>query len=130
MRVEEYSRSLEVTDVKELAAALHSRDERGGALFCLTPDENERYPSLVIRVTKDYADVHYFPCDGHPGFRCLGGVDLPETGWTRFVYKGCDPEAGEGTPNKFIIPFDSACAIAEEFLRSSQRSHAVDWFEL
>jgi hypothetical protein len=115
--------------VKELDAALSSRDDKGGALFFISPDE-QRYPSLVIRVTKNYADVHYFPYDGHPGFRCLGGEGLPEDGWTSLVYQGCDPGDGEETPNEFIVPFATACEIARAFLRTGERSDAVQWLEL
>lgn len=106
MRVEQCRQSWQVTNVKELVAALASRDDKGGALFYITPD-NQRYPSLAIRVAKDYADVHYFPYDGHPGFRCLGGQGLPEDGWTSFVYQGCDPGTGEKTPNEFIVRFEN-----------------------
>jgi hypothetical protein len=130
VHVAEYTQSWQVSNAKELAAALTSRDEKGGALFYITPDDAQRYPSLAIRVTKDYADVHYFPFDGHPGFRCFGGVGLPENGWTNFVYQGCDPGTGEETPNAFINPFAIACTIAEEFLRSGQRSESVEWLEL
>jgi hypothetical protein len=130
VRVDEFTRSWQVTNAKDLAAALACRDEKGGALFFMTPNGEQQYPSLAIRVTKDYADVHYFPFDGHPGFRCLGGVGLPKDGWTSFVYQGCDPGTGEETPNEFIIPFATACEIAEEFLRSGQRSDAVEWLVL
>jgi len=129
MRVGGYGRSWEVTNAKELAAALAWRDDKGGALFYITPDD-QQYPSLAIRVTGGYADVHHFPYDGHPGFRCLGGEGLPKNGWSRFVYQGCDPGTGEDTPNKFIVPLVTAAAIAKEFLRTGQRSDAVAWLEL
>jgi hypothetical protein len=125
----QYVKSWQVTNVKELDAALASRDKKCGAMFSISPDDDE-YPSLAIRVTKDYADVHYFPYDGHPGFRCLGGEELPEGGWTSLVYQGCDPGDGEETPNEFIVPFATACAIANEFFRSGERSGAVEWLEL
>jgi hypothetical protein len=130
VRVDEHTRSWQVTNANELAAALTSRDNKGGALFHIRPDDDHQYPSLAIRVTKDYADVHYFPFDGHAGFRCLGGAGLPEDGCTIFVYQGCDPGAGEQTPNRFIIPFSTACAIAKDFLRGGQKSDAVEWLEL
>lgn len=130
MRVEEHTRSWRVTNAVELAAALTSRDNEGGALFFISPGDNQQYPYLAIRVTKDYADVHFYPFDGHPGFRCLGGADLPEDGWTNFVYQGCDPGTGEETPNRFIVPFATACEIAKEFIRTSERSAVVDWLEL
>jgi hypothetical protein len=129
VRVDQYRQSWQVTNVKQLVAALASRDDKGGALFHITPGD-ERYPSLAIRVTKDYADVHYFPYDGGPVFRCLGGEGLPEGGWTSFVYQGCDPGTGEETPNEFIVPFATACAIGKAFLRTGERSDAVEWLEL
>src|SRR5438270_841396 len=79
VRIGGYRQSWRVTNATELIAALAWRDEKGGALFWITPDD-QQYPSLAIRVTKDYADVHYFPSDGHPGFRSLGGEGLPEGG--------------------------------------------------
>lgn len=129
MRVEEYTRSWRVTNANELAAAMASRDEKGGALFYIAPDD-EQYPLLAIRVTGDYADVHYFPYGGHAGFRCLGGEGLPEDGWTSFLYQGCDPGTGEQTPNKFVMAFAQAREIADVFLRTGLRSGAVSWLEL
>src|SRR5262249_30175044 len=89
------------------------RDDCGGGIFWLAPDE-ERHPALCLRVSGDVADVHYFPRDRHPGFRCLGGNGLPKGGLTTLVYRGADPETGEQTPNEFVVPFDTARAIAKE----------------
>jgi hypothetical protein len=119
----------QVEDVNSLEGALAWRDDRGGGLFYLTPNDAP-YPAMVIRVGGDVADVHYFPRDGHPGFRCLGGDGLPEGGWTTLVYQGCDPATGEETPNEFVVPFDTARSVAKEFFRSEQMSEAVSWFEL
>jgi len=98
-------------------------------MFWLTPDD-ERYPALAIRVSGHLAHVHYFPRDGHPGFRCLGGDGLPEGGETTLVYQGCDPATGEETPNEFIVPFATALSLGEDFFRSKRMSEAVSWFEL
>jgi len=129
MQVGSYRQSWQVTNAEELAAAMAWRDDKGGALFYITPD-NQQYPSLAIRVTEGYADVHYFPYDGHPGFRCLEGDGLPEGGWSRFVYQGCDPGTGEDSPNEFVVPFATAAAIAKAFLQTSKRSDAFEWLEL
>jgi len=118
-----------VADEKSLDAALAWRDDRGGGVFWLTPDE-ERYPALAIRVSADVADVHYFPRNGHPGFRCLGGDGLPKGRLTTLVYHGADPATGEQTPNEFVVPFETARAVAREFFRTQQMSAAVSWFEL
>jgi hypothetical protein len=129
VRVDGYRQTWQAEDDESLEAALAWRDDRGGGLFWLTPDE-EKYPTLAIRVSGDVADVHYFPWDGHPGFRCLGGHGLPEGGWTTLVYQGCDPAGGEETPNEFIVSFDTACSVAKEFCRTRKMSEAVSWFEL
>lgn len=129
VRVNGHRRTWEVADQPGLAEVLAWRDERGGAMLWLTPDEG-RYPALALRISDRVADVHYFPRDGHPGFRCLGGDCLPAGGVTRLVYEGADPATGEDTPNEFIVPVELAGKIAAEFFRSQQKSAAVSWFEL
>src|SRR5262249_5535772 len=93
MRVHGYRQTWEVADERSLEAALAWRDDHGGGIFWLSPDE-ERYPALAIRVSGKVADVIYFRQDGHPSFRCLGGQGLPEDGLTTLVYQGCDPAGG------------------------------------
>lgn len=78
----------------------------------------------------EMSPTHYFPEDGHPGFRCLGGHGLPVGGMARLDYQGAVLEAGEYTPNEFIVPVEVAHEIAVEFFRSQQMSAAVTWFEL
>ncbi len=93
-------------------------------------DGDYTFPALVLRVTGDVADVHYFPEDGHPGFRCVAIQGLLEGGVTTLVYAGCDPWTGEDTPNEFIISIESARVIAEHFFVSKLMSNAVRWLEL
>jgi hypothetical protein len=85
---------------------------------------------LAIRVTGALADVHYFPNEDHPGFRCLGGDGLPDGGTTTLVFPGCDPATGEETPNEFVVSFETARRIAREFFYSRQMSPGFSWFEL
>jgi len=129
LRIEGYHRSWEVKNAKDLRKVLAWRDHRGGAMFWLAHDD-KKYPCLAIRVTGESADVHFFPEDRHPGFRCLGGEGLPEDGLTTFVYEGCDPATGEQTPNHFVVPFRTAVDIATEFLKTERRSEAMSWFAL
>jgi Immunity protein Imm1 len=129
VRVGGHNQTVQVEDLTSLEAVLARRDHRGGGLFWLTPD-GERFPALAVRVSGDLADVHYFPWDGHPGFRCLAGDGLSEGGLTTLVFEGCDPASGEDTPNEFIVPFETARSIAKEFFHSRQMSEAVSWFEL
>jgi hypothetical protein len=129
VRVENPSRMWQVDDLQTLAEVLSWRDDRGGAILWLTPDD-ARHPAMALRISERVADVHYFPCEGHPGFRCLGGDGLPAGGTTRMVYQGADPTTGEDTPNEFVVPAELAAAVAAEFFRSQQMSAAVSWFEL
>ncbi len=98
-------------------------------MFWLSHGDQE-YPCLGIRVTGDFADVHFFPHNGHPGFQCLGGEGLPVDEMTTLVFEGCDPTTGEESPNEFIVPFSTALSIATEFLLHRRMSDAVSWFEL
>jgi hypothetical protein len=129
VRIAGFRETWQAGDAERLDAVLAWRDDRGGGIFWLTPDEAQ-YPALAIRVSGDVSDVHYFPRDRHPGFRCLGGNELPKGEFTTLVYQGADPATGEQTPNEFVVPFEIARAIAGEFFRTQQMSGAVSWFEL
>ncbi len=129
MRVDGYGQTWQVEDDESLEAALVWRDHRGGGIFWLAHDTGQ-FPRLAIRISGNVADVIYFPQDGHPGFRCLGGHGLPEGGLTTLVYQGCDPASGEQVSNKFIVPFETAYSVAKEFFRSKQMTGSVSWFEL
>jgi hypothetical protein len=124
-----YGREWQIQDAEALQHALAWRDSRGGGFFWLSL-EDRKYPCMAIRVSGSIADVHYFPADGHPGFRCLGGEGLPEEGSTTLVFEGCDPRQGEETPNRFVVPFETASSVAAEFLRSQRMSPTVSWFEI
>jgi hypothetical protein len=129
VRVDGHSRTWQVDDFEGLVEVLSGRDDRGGAILWLAPDDAP-YPAMALRISGCVSDVHYFPREGHPGFRCLGGHGLPAGGMTRLVFQGADPATGEETPNQFVVPVEQAVAVAAEFFRSQQMSAAVSWFEL
>lgn len=129
MRVAGHRRTWRVADLAGLADALAWCDDHGGARLWLAPDDAP-YPALAIRISGGLADIHYFPQEGHPGLRCLGGGGLPSGGLTRLVYQGADPASGEDVPNEFVVPVEWAAEIAAEFFQSRQMSAAVQWFEL
>jgi hypothetical protein len=128
LRVEGYHQTWSITDDASLDACLSWRDEHGGAIFWLAHDDE--YPTLAIRATGDLADIHYFPSEGHPGFRCLGGDGLPEGGMTTLVFPGCDPATGEQNPNEFIVHFETARLAARDFFHSLRMLPSASWFEL
>lgn len=129
VRIDRHARTWQVNDEKGLEEVLSSRDSRGGGLFWLAHDD-AKYPCLAIRVSGDVADVHFFPRDGHAGFRCLGGEGMPDDGSTMLVFEGCDPRDGEETPNWFVVPVERAISIGREFFRSKRMSDAGSWLEL
>ncbi len=129
MTVSGHYRNWEINDEQFLNAVLATRDSKGGALFWMGHTEGG-FPALAIRVSGELTDVHYFPTEGTAGFRCLGGDGLPPHAMTKFIYEGCDPAAGEETPNEFIIPFEMASLIAHDFFVDQKRSDEVQWLEL
>ena len=122
------SREWRVKSVHGLLRILHDRDFLGGGIFFLAPGDSE-YTYLCMRVSGDVADVHFYPEEGHSGFRCLGGVGLPEGGRTTSLYNGCDPGSGEETPNEFILAFQTACRVAAGFLISGGMPERKDYRE-
>lgn len=123
------SRERRIKDIDGLMSVLARRDSLGGGIFFLAPDDGD-YPCLCMRVSGDVADIHFYPEEGHCGFRCLGGEALPEGGLTTLLYEGCDPALGEETPNEFIMPFAVACRAAAEFLDTGRMPGCASWFNL
>ncbi len=119
----------DVPNDESVENALSTRDVRGGGEFWLA-DNACKYPCLGIIVSGDLSDIHYFPYEGHPGFRCLGEAGLPPEGMSVFVFDGCDPGDGIEVPNEFVVPIATAVTVAKEFLRRKQLPTLVEWFEL
>jgi hypothetical protein len=130
MKVFRGSRSWDVEDEPLLEAALSDRDAKGGAWFLLG-DSDQGYPQLSITVSGGVADVHYYPRDGHAGFRCMAPDQLSDVdAFTTFVYEGCDPASGEQVPNEFVVQVDVAMSVAKAFLATRGLLPSVRWFEL
>jgi hypothetical protein len=129
MRVEGLNQTWNVDSEEALETALSTRDARGGAEFWLSPAKS-RHPCLAVQVGGTFSSVTFFPKEDHPGFRCLGGKGLPAAGITKLIFEGCDPGDGEQIPNRFVIPFSSALAVAKVFFTGSIMSDTEDWLEL
>jgi hypothetical protein len=128
MRVDGYASTTDVHDEAELIAILATRDARGGALLWLSHDAS--YPTLAIRISGQQVDIHYFPNEGHPGFRCLANDMSNCNEDSVFIFKGCDPATGEIVPSEFVVPIDTVNAVALEYFRSGKMSSSEQWFEL
>jgi hypothetical protein len=129
MRVEGLKQIWEVASETALERVLVQRDSRGGAEFWLSA-AGQNFPCLAIQVSGAVGHVTFFPADGHPGFRCVGTkASLPDS-ITKLVFEGCDPGDGEQIPNRFIVPFSKALAIAKVFFRAGVIPDAEEWLEL
>ena len=115
--------------VDELRAMLSAPDSRGGGEFWLAT-EADRFPCLAVRVSDGQCDVHYFPFDGHPGYRRLSAIQRNQDEYVALRFEGCDPYDGEETPAEFILPLHEGLDIASAFMREGTMSEPVRWLEL
>ncbi|MEK8035008.1 hypothetical protein AACH06_29685 [Ideonella sp. DXS29W] len=129
MKLEGYRQTWHVEDAASLEAALSLRDERGGADLWLSPDGAE-YACLAIRIGGNVGDVHFLPEFDNPGYRCLGGSELPKNGITKLVFMGCDPGDGEEVPNEFVVPSATIVRVARGFLLGEQVLDLAKWLQL
>ena len=132
MRISGYHREWDAHDEAGLDRVLEFRDAVGGAEFWLSI-KDDSYPVVSIRVSGALADVHYFPEEGHPGFRALAAPESTqeqEAPDVRFRYEGCDPASGEDVPGQFVLPFSVALDLAREFYRTGAQPSSAAWFEL
>ncbi len=99
MRVEHFLGSTNVTKEGELDAVLAQRGENGSNEFWMG---DARDPEMTIMLSEDDVCVHYFPGNGHPGFRSVPAATT-----------------------------DVALAAAKAFFRNPERlPRALSWFEL
>ena len=112
MRLEGNGRSWLIEDEASLERALAYRDRRGGAQLWFSPN-NADFPCLAFRISGKVGDIHYFPEEGHPDFRRLGGKGLLQGGVTVLVFEGCDPGDGEESQNAFIITSKEIIGVAK-----------------
>jgi hypothetical protein len=122
----DYQREWNAGSRSEIAAVLARRHDRGVNEFWLS-HEGREFPHMAIEVAGDLACVHYWPSEGHPGWRLLGSVPgLDPEGETEFQI--CR-EYGT-TPNEFVVPFSVALEAAVAFSADMRMPVVGDWFEL
>lgn len=110
-----------------LREAIRVRDSRGGAQFWISEGPRS-FSCLAVRVSGDLADAHYFPDEGHPGFRCL--ASSPPDRSVLFVFEGCDPGVGERVPAEFVLSLGELDAVVSEFASTQRMCPSSSWLEL
>lgn len=127
LSVSSQGRDLIVRSSDELREVLAAADRTGGGEFWLALP-GQAFPSLAIRISAGQADVHYFPAEGHPGFRRL--AERPGRSASLFQFAGSDPSSGESVPGEFVVPLAEALALAAHFMEQGGMCEPSRWFEL
>jgi hypothetical protein len=127
MRIQDLSKVVEATG-DAIDAAMGPRLGAGLNSFWLSHGDR-RFPVLSVLVNGDLATLHYFPFEGHSGFRSLGSLpDLNPDGRTTFVLEHLRDE--QPTPNTFVVSLADALRTAKEFAGSQDLPKSLNWFEL
>lgn len=122
---ENYHRTWDVEAAPDITAVLEHRHNRVNEFWL--SHEADSYPLMAIEVVENLALVHYWPYEGHPGYRLLGNVpELPPDGETEFQI--CSEY--ETTPNTFVVKFDIALKAAIAFSRTPEMPKVGEWYEL
>lgn len=129
MQIQGPTDTRDVRTSEQLRNALSERDRRGGAQFFLVAPEAQ-YPWIGMRVSGTCFDIHYFPHDDHPGFRCLRDGTSDGDCDVLFQFDGCDPGDGEVVPASFVVGIERAIEVAEHFMRTQGIRDPRQWLEL
>jgi hypothetical protein len=117
-----------IRDVSDLKNVLSRRDRKNG-LEVWFAESLDSFPCIAVRISPPWCDIHFFPYDGHPGFRCLSS-NVPDGGETQFLWQGCDPGDGELVPNEFVVPVEDAHEIIWHCMIDRLPSTTRRWYEL
>jgi hypothetical protein len=126
VKIRDFFNCVTVEGAAAVESALAKRDERDANAFWLSHGE-EKFPALFILVRGRLASLHYFPRDRHPGFRsCADDVQTSDQ-FTKFFIN-----PGEEQPllSQSVVSFETALAVAKEFLASSALPTNLRWLEL
>jgi hypothetical protein len=127
MRIEDYESKCDLTAPADIAAALSKR--YGGRNTFWLFHGNEQRPELNILVSGDLAYAHFFPKEGHPGYRSVGTLQnlRPGEDTVFFLYNSREPVE---IMNEAIIPFSDALRGAQEFAISKTFPKSIRWSSL
>jgi hypothetical protein len=116
MNVSHFGGILKCKTIEDLELILNIRDGTGVNEFWIVGKENN--PCLTILVNNNYANLTYFPKDGHPGFQSVGMSTCLNPDETTVFYTNTSDEEIKINDDT-IVPFDIALKAAKEFFASS-----------
>lgn len=126
-RIEHFGGVVEVDEATSIDNVLGLRYGSGVNEFWIFRESE--FPHLAILVNQDRACVHYFPEEGHPGFRSRGEVEGP-LDEEYLVFYTNTPQEELTVPAKASVPVDLAIRAAREFFADPRLPPALRWDEL
>ena len=127
MKVSHFCGITDCNTVEELESVLSIRCGDGVNEFWISGDKD--IPCLAVLVNNDYANLTYFPEDGHPGYQSIGmDTDLRPEGTTIFYTNTQDEEIE--VYNDTVVPFAKALEAVKEYFITSTIPSCIKWREL
>ena len=110
---------MEIRTIEEFANFLQDSKLNGelGLWF------GEGYPVLNIYIKGNLAYLHYFPGEGHPGYKSLNGKEH-----TKMVL--VNAEDSIEVSDDSLLEVNTALEAAKEFLTVKSKPKGVSWLEL
>lgn len=126
MIIEDFDGEVEVTRPEEIEAAMRKRHDGFNSFWLYQGDE--QYPSIAILAKEDFANIHYFPKERHPGFQSVADKPVANPRETTVFFNR--PTEEVWITNYSIIPFSDALKVAQEFAVSPKLPKCITWTEM
>ena len=127
MKVSHFGGIVDCETINSMLSILNLRYGKGVNEFWIYGED--RFPCLAILVNNDYANLTYFPEDGHPGFQSIAmDTDLNMKDISIFYTNTPDEEIE--IDNDAIVPFSRAVEATKEFFTSLSLPTCLKWLEL
>ena len=128
LQISSFCGDVEIPSIELIETELSQKDHRGANCFWINTPGSD-YPSLNILVIGDFAYAHFFPEEGHAGFRSVAEVhDLPEDG--EIIFYLSESEEEQAIWNDMVIPFSKAVDLVKEFFEAGELPKTIEWEEL
>jgi hypothetical protein len=129
MIIEHFGGEVKCNTIEELGSVLQMRYGDGVNEYWIYISDETRNPCLAVLVKDNYANLTYFPEDGHPGFQSVGkdtGLDSEV-----IVMFNCNSPGEEMEISAdYVVPFSVAIQAVKEFFAAQIMSKCLEWDEL
>lgn len=127
MIIEHFKGCMTCKAYTDVEAVLAQHTAQGTNEFIIRGEEP--FPYMVVLKNNNYAYVHYYNEEDHPGFRSIGNeYDLDSSG-DHVFYTNTDQEV-VWIENVSIVPFTIAELAVKQFYERMEMPACIDWDEL